>query len=85
MVKSNPYTQTRLGKDIIRKGNKFGMWPNRERGKKIIVAHYYVQGERGEAKVRTLEFVSAPGVHLVCLRARAACILCLCAHAPGWC
>jgi hypothetical protein len=51
MVKRNPYVQTRLGKDIFRKGNKFGMWPNRERGKKVIVAHYYVQGDRGEAKV----------------------------------
>jgi len=51
MVKRDQYVQTRLGKEIVRKGNKFGMWPNRERGKKIIVAHYYVQGDRGEAKV----------------------------------
>jgi len=51
MVMCNEYVQSRIGKDIVRKGNKFGVWPNREGGRKIIVAHYYVQGEKGDAKV----------------------------------
>jgi len=51
LVMRNEYTQNRIGKDIIRKGNKFGVWPNREGGRKVLVAHYYVQGEKGDAKV----------------------------------
>jgi len=51
MVMRNEYVQNRIGKDIVRKGNKFGVWPNREGGKKVIVAHYYVQGDKGDAKV----------------------------------
>lgn len=56
MVQSNELVQARIGKNIVRKGNKFGLWPNREGGRKIMVAHYYVQGDKGEAKVCSIVY-----------------------------
>jgi len=51
MVRSNEITQTRLGNNIVRKGNKFGAWPVRESERKILVAHYFVRGDKANAKV----------------------------------
>jgi len=51
-VKGSDYMRLRLGRHIVRKGNKFGLWVNElKNGKTITIAHYYVQGELGTAKV----------------------------------
>lgn len=52
LVASNEHVQARIGANVCRKGNKFGVWPGREAGgKKVLTAHYYVQGDKGDAKV----------------------------------
>jgi len=52
IVRSSLAVQQRIGTDIMRKGDKFGVFsPTRENGRKIRVAHYHVQGDKGDAKV----------------------------------